>query len=91
MSINSPADCLLSMHYVPGTGVPPGTRQTKINVYRKDMAERFRHRQQGHEEGEGDEPHGEACSAGCGEHQGEEPAQMQWSQKAALSSAFAHC
>lgn len=56
------------MYCVPGTAVPPGTRQKKkILVYRKDVAEGFRHIQKVYVEGKGDESHGEAHSAGCGE------------------------
>lgn len=66
--VNPPANHLLSVNYVAGTGVPPGTQQTKLCFSRKDVTEGLGHTQQVRVEGKGDEFHGETRSAGEGEY-----------------------
>lgn len=57
--VNSPANYLPSMYLVPGTGVPPRTKQMRMCVWRKVVIERFGHIQQVHIKGESEEPRGE--------------------------------
>lgn len=86
--VKSPADYLLSVNYVPGTGVPPGTQQTKVCVSRKVVTEGLG---QVRTEGKGDEVHGETHSAGYGESGCQDPAPIAWSAETPSCDPFTHC